>query len=338
MSPHEAASRSHKTPAIETRPLNIACEGETLLGMLTLPKERVVEKALLVVTGGPQYRVGSHRLFMQLGRWMAEQGIAVLRFDSRGAGDSTGQPLPFTDRQADIAAALQALRSELGDSLVDIGLFGLCDGASAALMYCHEHPDADVQRLILLNPWVHSPETHAQVQLKHYYFQRLQSPDFWKRLFAGKVGPRAMTAVLRHLMLMIRSRTTAPSASVGSSSKADSTVNIAGFQNRMREGLLAFQGSVLVILSEHDFTAAEFREACAHDSQWRKAIQRPHVQVKPIEGADHTFSAGQTKRLLLKSLTEFMNAHSEFRAARTLAPSIRGLAHMRPKRPNSHAK
>ncbi|MEJ6008246.1 hydrolase 1, exosortase A system-associated [Paucibacter sp. AS339] len=321
MNAHQAAGNPDTASAIETRPLRFACEGESLLGMLTLPQDRIVERALLMITGGPQYRVGSHRLYLQLGRWLAGHGVAVLRFDFRGAGDSTGQPRPFTEHQADIAAGLQALKTELGENLKDIGLFGLCDGASAALMYCYAHPSADIQRLILINPWVRSPETHAKVQLKHYYLQRFRSADFWSRLFTGKVDPQTLPAILGQLALMVRSRISAVTATADSTPRGDSIASNYGFQKQMQQGLLTFKGPVCLILSEHDFTAAEFREACTGNRQWRRATQAPQVRVQTLMGADHTFSGDQAKCSLRESLVNFMAPRSKFNADRDASPA-----------------
>ncbi len=45
---------------------------------------------VLIVVGGPQYRVGSHRQFVLLARALAARGFAAMRFDCTGMGDSDG--------------------------------------------------------------------------------------------------------------------------------------------------------------------------------------------------------------------------------------------------------
>ena len=47
--------------------LTFACQGETLLGVLSEPPSPT-DTCMLIVVGGPQYRAGSHRLFVQLAR------------------------------------------------------------------------------------------------------------------------------------------------------------------------------------------------------------------------------------------------------------------------------
>ena len=67
--------------------LVLGCEGSSMIGVLSgagLPAGRGV----LIVVGGPQYRVGSHRQFILLARHLADRGVPTLRFDYRGMGDS----------------------------------------------------------------------------------------------------------------------------------------------------------------------------------------------------------------------------------------------------------
>ena len=113
--------------------LQFDCEGESLLGIISegAPAQ---ERAVIVIVGGPQYRAGSHRQFVQLARHLASAGHTVLRYDYRGMGDSPGNLRNFEHVQADIRAAIDALQASR-PALRQFVLWGLCDGASAALMY-----------------------------------------------------------------------------------------------------------------------------------------------------------------------------------------------------------
>ena len=53
------------------------------------------QTGVLIIVGGPQYRVGSHRQFVQLARALASNGIATMRFDYTGMGDSQGKKAEF---------------------------------------------------------------------------------------------------------------------------------------------------------------------------------------------------------------------------------------------------
>lgn len=59
-------------------------------------------RGVIIVVGGPQTRVGSHRLFVYLARALAKASVSVFRFDYAGAGDSEGKITDFTNIQSDI--------------------------------------------------------------------------------------------------------------------------------------------------------------------------------------------------------------------------------------------
>ncbi|RCW76549.1 hydrolase 1, exosortase A system-associated [Pseudorhodoferax soli] len=253
--------------------LSFSCAGETLQGVLATPADAPVHGlGVLIVVGGPQVRAGSHRQFVALGRRLATQGHATLRFDVRGMGDSTGMPRSFEDLHDDIGAGIEALLATPGvDRVV---LWGLCDGASACLLYVDAAPDARVAGLALLNPWVRSEQSLAQTRVKHYYRQRLFQRGFWSKLLRGGVGLRAMRDLMRNLSRQRRQ----PQATQRS------------FQQRMACGWQGFGGGMLVLLSDTDWTAREFEEQYRNDEAWAKARGRHGAVWRHITDADHTLS------------------------------------------------
>lgn len=258
--------------------LQFDCQGDRLLGILTRP-QGVPEMncAVLIVVGGPQYRVGSHRQFVLLARALASAGFPVMRFDFRGMGDSEGAPRDFEAVSEDIAAALDALQRACPD-VARVVLWGLCDAASAALLYCQERQDARVAGLCLLNPWVRSAESLARTHVKHYYGQRLLQADFWRKLLSGGVP---VFGALRGLWRTLRQ------ARVASAPVAARPT----FQARMADGLGLFSGPVLLLLSGCDFVAQEFSNCVGTDDTWRAALRRDELTRQEMSEADHTFSS-----------------------------------------------
>ncbi|MBK6388240.1 MAG: hydrolase 1, exosortase A system-associated, partial [Rhodoferax sp.] len=179
--------------------VSFVCEGDTLWGILACP-ETPAETAIVVIVGGPQYRVGSHRQFVLLSRELASAGYAVLRFDYRGMGDSEGAHRTFDSVSSDIGAAIGILQQRV-PSVKHVALWGLCDGASAALLYFHETHDPRVNGLCLLNPWIRSEASLAKTQVKHYYGRRLMQKEFWHKLASGKVTLRAVVGFVKKTRL-----------------------------------------------------------------------------------------------------------------------------------------
>ena len=245
------------------------------LGILAKP-DVPAQTGVVVLVGGPQYRAGSHRQFVLLSRALAQEGFAVLRIDYRGMGDSDGMPYKFTNVSPDIARAIDAFQTQV-PTLRRIVLWGLCDGASAALLYLHDTRDARVTGLCLLNPWVRSEASLARTQVKHYYTQRLKQREFWVKLASGKVAASALKGLINSLRGMRTSR------------KPPAASNLP-FQDKMRHAWRDFGGSLLLILSGDDYTAKEFLEYAQADPQWLSALQQPNVCRHQVTDADHTFS------------------------------------------------
>lgn len=266
--------------------LSFACEGEQLVGVLSRPADMASDLALLVVVGGPQVRTGSHRQFTTLCRAIAMSGVPALRFDVRGMGDSSGSLHTFERIGPDIGAALDTLQATL-PQVRRVVLWGLCDGASAALMYTHERiatrgPDQRVTGLVLINPWVRSSQTLARAHVKHYYWDRLRQGEFWRKLLRGNVARQATRDLLGNLRAAFKGAS--PTADVGGGAAATP------FQDRMLRGAETFSGPVLWVLSGRDYTAKEFAELAATSARWQAALGRPSVSRLDVPEADHTFS------------------------------------------------
>jgi len=113
-------------------------EGVTLAGTLTLPKGAGPFPGVLLIAGsGPQDRdesIANHRPFVLLADTFTRRGIAVLRYDKRGVGKSTGNADKATtlDLAADAEAALAFLKSNKEIDGSRIGLLGHSEGAIIA--------------------------------------------------------------------------------------------------------------------------------------------------------------------------------------------------------------
>jgi len=272
------------------------CEGAELVGVVHRPAA-AAHTGVLIVVGGPQYRVGSHRQFLLLARSLAAEGIPAMRFDHRGVGDSEGDFLGFEALDADIGAAIDAFFAKCPE-LTEVVLWGLCDAASAILFYAHRDPR--VGGVVLLNPWVRTLEGEARAVLRHYYLRRLAERDFWQRLASGRFRPwESATSLLRLLARRFGART-----SIGAGNRRNPSD--LSLPERMAAGLASYHGPVLLILSGRDLTAREFEDVAAGCEVWRRLLAEDRIWRRDLEPADHTFSRRAWRDILARWTLEWL--------------------------------
>ena len=261
------------------RALDFRCAESLLWGVLTRPHSGTPDAstAVVIAVGGPQYRVGSHRQFVLLARRLAEHGFTSLRFDSRGMGDSAGEMRDFESTGPDLHAAIDALRRAC-PAARQVVVWGLCDAASAAMMYAVSH--ADVTGIVAANPWARSDASLAAAQVKHYYGARLMQREFWAKLLRGGIDWRGSIGALASNLK--KARGLARPGPAGSSDES--------FQTRMATGLAGFRGRMLLIIAANDLTAKEFLQYTQASAPWQGLLVAPRVHRVDVPEADHTFS------------------------------------------------
>lgn len=288
------------------RAVSFLCRGCVLFGILHLPSPALspaspaVPRGILIVTGGPQIRTGSHRQFLLLARHLASLGYPVLRFDYRGMGDSEGDQREYVEIAEDLICAIdQFVRSVPGlDSLV---LWGLCDGATAAAVYAAGDPR--VSGLILLNPWVRTEAGHARATLRHYYWERLRQADFWRKVAQGRFAPALAWRSLRQLANACDPGATGPAHAWP---VARPVASPASPPQLLQRGLLRFRGPVLVILSGNDIGAREFDALQRSTPAWRAWRRSGAITQASVAHATHTFSRAVWRERVAQLCTDWL--------------------------------
>ena len=121
--------------------------GVTLAGTLTIPPGSGPHPAVVLVSGsGPQDRdetVFGHRPFLVLADHLTRRGIAVLRYDDRGVGESTGNiSVAVTPDFADDAeGAVRYLATLPAVDEQKIGIIGHSEGAIVAPIVANRSDD-----------------------------------------------------------------------------------------------------------------------------------------------------------------------------------------------------
>lgn len=126
-----------------------------LAGTLTWPHSAGPHPAVVLLTGsGPQDRdeaILGHRPFLVLADHLTRQGIAVLRYDDRGVGQSTGNfgTAAHPDFVEDALAAVTWLKTRKEIDPRRIGLVGHSEGGIVAPLAAVQRPN-DIAFLVLL--------------------------------------------------------------------------------------------------------------------------------------------------------------------------------------------
>lgn len=129
--------------------INNDADSIKLSGTLTLPKHvKNPPVAILISGSGPQDRDGyskslHHKPFLVISKYLAHQGIAVLRYDDRGVAKSKGNFKTATsfDFASDVTAAINLLKQRQDINTSKIGLIGHSEGGLIAPMVAAANTD-----------------------------------------------------------------------------------------------------------------------------------------------------------------------------------------------------
>lgn len=262
---------------------------------------------LLILSTAGNPSAGQSRSAVRLARALAQRGVASLRVDVRGNGNS----LPvqrarnwamYTEAPTDdVVAALDWLQQQ---GWAQPAVFGLCSGAYLALQAAVQDPRPG--RLLLVNLqsflWQGAPfgaELEAPVpgggaaaapasgdgvQLKHLgrYKQIIFTRDFWRRLFAGEVhvwGVTRRLAAKLALRLASRVQASLPTGWVLLPQQAAVQSRVACLTQR----------ALPIDLIYGDTDAGLNELEALFGRQGQRLTRQPGVALQLVPGADHMF-------------------------------------------------
>jgi dienelactone hydrolase len=179
---------------------SVGTEGRRLYGLLEAPATPA-RGGVVIVHGWGGCRVGPHRILVETGRELARRGLAVLRFDLGGRGESEGEPTEadLDGMIADARAALGALRQRLGPG-VPVGLLGMCSGGNVALAAAAL--DGDVAGVAAWSAYpfqeqeVGGQEARRTGHFLKVYAAKALRPATWRKLLRGAVNFAGVRATL----------------------------------------------------------------------------------------------------------------------------------------------
>lgn len=125
-----------------------------LAGIITEPSAGAARLGFVLISAGITPKHGPFRLYAELARRLADEGITTLRFDLGGIGDSAQGSVhaPLRQRtELEIRAAVDYLAEQRG--LAAIALGGLCSGAEDA--FRGASMDSRVRAVVLIDPFAY---------------------------------------------------------------------------------------------------------------------------------------------------------------------------------------
>ncbi len=259
-------------------------EDQGLGGILTFPTHNFeTEKtSVVMINAGLVPKQGPFRLYTELARKIADQGIHSFRFDLSGIGDSPqkNSHLPLQERtRIEIKEALDYLQKQF--SIETFILTGLCSGAEDSFRYAENDPR--VKGVILIDPFSY--------------------PTFgyqWRHLFF-RLRRRVLRAVNLYRPL--------------SQSKKNSLIEYKYMSANESSGIL--KKLIKRKVRIHFIYTGGMIEAFNHKGQLRRMFPkikfRGLVSVDHLSQIDHTQTLKRDRNLLIHSIRKHLQNHQPIR-------------------------
>ncbi|HEY3847132.1 MAG TPA: alpha/beta hydrolase [Acetobacteraceae bacterium] len=306
------AGAVQKSPVLTTgfgqeTPVRFGPDG-TLFGILSSPAHpRDNAPPVLIANTGANPRYGNARGAVAMARWLAANGIASLRVDGSGIGDSAietgerGRPYSIQGDR-DLTACIDELARRFAMPAL---LLGMCSGAFHALRAAYE--DRRIAGLMLVNlqkfAW-QDGESLSVVQrttfrTTRFYLHHVISPLVWRRLMHGEINVGGITRALAGRAL--RRAAAAGDPALALLHRHETRV---GRVRRQMHDLQRRNVPILFVLSGNDPGLDEIAEYFG--AQGRQFRRQPNVMFRVLEGADHTLSAHWARDALLCLIAMFL--------------------------------
>ncbi|HMN71942.1 MAG TPA: alpha/beta fold hydrolase [Rhodoblastus sp.] len=261
--------------------------------------------AVIFLNSGGVYHIGWARMFVDMARRLAANGVASLRMDLSGVGDSRStlapDRAPLFDRSLtqDVEAAIDWLFAR---GVRDVSLFGACSGAYQAF-HAAIH-DRRVTRIALVNQscFVYGPTYAMQIEA----WRRTKAADVTMKLADAESLDDCETKGARALLFSLAKKV----VKAGLVRATDATFAIRrrvpglNLVERWFGELSARGAQVLLVYSENDPGLAELERHLGARSHARTPL--PGVRTAMIADADHEMTPRAARIALSETLDAFV--------------------------------
>jgi hypothetical protein len=271
-----------------------------LIGTLCEPRANPTDVTVVLLTTAYDHQAGWGRSAVELARRLAAHGIASLRFDSAGVGDSPPVPgrrvqVLYDDAQiADIAIARSFL-DEIGRPGPAL-LYGRCSGAYVAFRAAAE--DERWAGCIAVNPyifrWLGAPTEEVARSAPRPltdYSQKAFRAETFRRLAKGDVDIRA---AIRHIGTRLAQRASNLLAPVLGPLMPIERLNRAVHADF--RSLSARSGGTRIVYSAGDVGLDNLHVHFGKDAE--KLSRYPNTELHILEETDHNITPHASRELL----------------------------------------
>jgi pimeloyl-ACP methyl ester carboxylesterase len=130
--------------------IELVVKGKTLRGMYHYPDEEGIYPTVILFHGFTGNKLEPHRIFLKLSQHLTAEGLAVIRFDFSGSGESDGDfsEMTFSSEVLEAQEILKFVRFLPSTDSDRIGLVGLSMGGAIASILAGTNPSV-VKALVL---------------------------------------------------------------------------------------------------------------------------------------------------------------------------------------------
>jgi pimeloyl-ACP methyl ester carboxylesterase len=271
-----------------------------------------LRKAVVFVNAGAIYHVGWARMHVDMARELARSGIASLRFDLAGIGDSEassdGAPHLYSALSEDMRAAIDWLH---GRGIHDLTVFGTCSGAYQAFHAAIS--DRRITRIALVNQlcFLWGPAYALQLEA----WRRTKATEIAARTDArdteiGALSARGLSArlLLRAKRLVKFALRHATNLLVrGTMAWSGKNLVERWFEDLSRRGT-----QILLVYGDNDPGLDELERYLGPGGC--RATALPGITKQLIENTDHTFTPVEARQRLREALHAFVVGQSPLSA------------------------
>lgn len=246
-------------------------EGQKIFGMLHRPLGQKKSPAVLMCHGFAGQKMGKYRIYVLIAERLAAMGIASLRIDFRGSGESEGNFADMTidSEVSDVIKSLEFLRNNPYIDPSRIGLLGNSFGGAIAVLAASK--DAKIKSLALLAALFSSQQWQKQWEALRTNNHDLSVQKEVARVLDGHTPGQGFYKGFFSLNLepALATLQTIPMLHIHSEKDERVSIEQAEQYKRCRQNAVANTHYVRLQKSDHDFSLADERSIIVDEvAQW----------------------------------------------------------------------